>query len=358
MFGEGSVLFVIGAGFAMSGLTDVTSPHYQRVTELALVNTPYCVGAVCFTVGAYFGVLKVVNLTTQEGEKLQLLVFSKAHLSRIATAADLRSLGSYWLNFLGAVAFNIDTLATYSSKAKVSLTWGMAALGGLCFTLGGALDCGANRVWTSQAITANWWVSVGNAVGGACFLVPGIVGGLSPSPVVYYWCVDFIYFLGSLSFLLASVCQLWKWKNEQYALGHPEELQSVASPGPSHQDVEYDCQVTSQIPWLLLYKINASLSVVDIAVSTSLPIGDETWLKRSLQALLNFMLCHGVILLGSVIHHAPTKRPYTWLLAYLRLVLLLYTIDSAWSVWQEVRSLRWAAKSGVSPAELSDELQG
>lgn len=35
----------------------------------------------------------------QEGEKLQLLVFSKAHLSRIATAADLRSLGFAGLCF-------------------------------------------------------------------------------------------------------------------------------------------------------------------------------------------------------------------------------------------------------------------
>ena len=43
----------------MSGLTDVTSTNYHRSCELALVNTPYCVGAVCFTVGAYFGVLKV-----------------------------------------------------------------------------------------------------------------------------------------------------------------------------------------------------------------------------------------------------------------------------------------------------------
>ena len=52
LFIEGSVLFVLGASFAMSELSKIDHNVYN-----ALVATPYLVGGIAFTVGAYAGTL-------------------------------------------------------------------------------------------------------------------------------------------------------------------------------------------------------------------------------------------------------------------------------------------------------------
>ena len=54
-------------------------------------------------------------------------------------------------------------------------------------------------------------------------------------------------------------------------------------------------------------------------------IGDA---QRILASVLNFALSHGVVALGSVIHHVPTAAPHSWLLRYMRVILLVYTINS------------------------------
>ncbi|CAE7370186.1 unnamed protein product [Symbiodinium natans] len=350
-FAEGSVLFVMGASFAMSGLADVTSPSYHRVSDLALVGTPYCIGALCFTVGAYCGVLEVVNLTTREGERLQFFVTGVRHVRQIAAVVDLRCFWSYMANFVGAIAFNVNTISGYFELGFVLnlvLVWGMAALGGFCFTLGAVMDCGNNKVWRLDIHTAQWWASVGNLIGGICFLEPGVVGLFSPSHEVYYWLIDFVYLVGSVAFFAAAVFLMWMWKNEQYGLGRMPELNSFMRPERLPTNLldfhaEYGCGKSDawQIPWLLLYGFNASLSVIDIAIVIFVPIeSEENSYQRVLQALLNFMLSHGVLFLGSVLHHVPTKRPFSWLVIYMRFVLSLYTLHSAWSVWKEVRELR------------------
>ena len=61
-------------------------------------------------------------------------------------------------------------------------------------------------------------------------------------------------------------------------------------------------------------------------------IGDT---QRILASVLNFALSHGVVALGSVIHHVPTAAPHSWLLRYMRAVLLLYTANS----WLAVHTL-------------------
>ena len=52
LFVEGSVLFILGAAFAMTELAKESSANMQ-----ALVSTPYFVGGICFTLGAYAGML-------------------------------------------------------------------------------------------------------------------------------------------------------------------------------------------------------------------------------------------------------------------------------------------------------------
>ena len=54
--------------------------------------------------------------------------------------------------------------------------------------------------------------------------------------------------------------------------------------------------------------------------------------QQVVAAALNFALSHGVLLLGSVVHHVPTVRPHNFLLVYMRVVLFIYTINN----WAEV----------------------
>lgn len=61
MFLEGSMLFVIGAAFSMAKITK-NNERYEK----ALVVTPYFIGGLCFTVGAYAGVLEVINIHNKD----------------------------------------------------------------------------------------------------------------------------------------------------------------------------------------------------------------------------------------------------------------------------------------------------
>lgn len=372
MFGEGSILFVIGASFAMSGVANRNDPHFSEVLDLVLVNTPYCIGAVAFTLGAYAGFLEVINLPdkddvdrgNQETESLAYCLRGRRHLQALAAVVDLKSLGSYSVNLIGAIAFNIDTLAGYYSSHMsrgmgLCSTWGMATIGGLAFTIGGILDCLNNKIWIGCDWTAQRWMSILNTIGGLCFLIPGVTGLFSPDKVVYFWMIDVIYLIGSLGFLFGSVCLLWMWKNEHYGLGRLPELNNIMrteKPPTAVVDfhAEYGCgkSAANQIPWLFLYQINASISVVDISLALGAPgtVSEDSWC-RSLQACCGFLLSHGILLLGSVIHHVPTKRPFNWLLMFMRFVLLLYTIHAAWAVWLEIRVLLQAHPAAVGREE-------
>ena len=100
---------------------------------------------------------------------------------------------------------------------------------------------------------------------------------------------------------------------------------------------EYGCgrSSTSQMPWLWMYLINATASVLDVAMAWQYHHANSTP-NRVLSSILNFGLSHGILLLGSVVHHVPKAAPHSWLLIYMRMVLLFYTINSWWSVVNEI----------------------
>merc|ERR1740130_1121654 len=56
MYLEGSLLFLTGAAFSITAYVQAKS------MELALVQTSYFVGGICFTTGSYLGVLEVLNI--------------------------------------------------------------------------------------------------------------------------------------------------------------------------------------------------------------------------------------------------------------------------------------------------------
>merc|ERR1712046_414124 len=99
---------------------------------------------------------------------------------------------------------------------------------------------------------------------------------------------------------------------------------------------EYGCGKASlwQLPFLVMYLMNATASVLScaIAVFGSGAMLDEDRADELLQALPSFALSHGVLMLGSVVHHMPTARPHSCLLRYMRLLMALYTLTS----WRHV----------------------
>ena len=58
---------------------------------------------------------------------------------------------------------------------------------------------------------------------------------------------------------------------------------------------------------------------------------------RILGSTLNFALSHGILMLGSVIHHIPTAAPHSWLLMYMRGVLLFYSANSWLGVYGDIK---------------------
>ena len=208
-------------------------------------------------------------------------------------------------------------------------------------------------------------LSLANLVGGVFFLLAatsGFIGTASPTAAV--WLVDIPYFLGSAAFMVGSFLALWMWKSEHYGLGLLTEINvtrdvSEGEHGSSSAEVlsmhaQYGCGRSNvwQLPWLFLYIVNASASVLDISLCLvkwfrdpeppNAPPNDATSFHPLLfheltVSALNFALSHGILLLGSVVHHVPTAQPHKGLLLYMRAVLFVYTVNNWVGVAEAVR---------------------
>ena len=142
------------------------------------------------------------------------------------------------------------------------------------------------------------------------------------------------------------------WKAGQYGLGMIPEINDEDQRGTEVRDVEVDLELAQlaqygcgrssawQLPWLVVYLSNASASVVDVALSWQ-PIFAERPSDpgRIYSGLLNFALSHGVLFLASVVHHVPTAAPHSYLMRYMNVVLLLYSINSWVTVYHLIGSL-------------------
>ena len=104
LFLEGSALFVVGASFAMTRFGD------EAVTAYALVATPYLAGGLCFTLGAYAGVVEVINVSTTPGDKVRLWFSCRRPLEEwraLRKHVGWEPLAGYSCYIVGAVAFNV-----------------------------------------------------------------------------------------------------------------------------------------------------------------------------------------------------------------------------------------------------------
>ena len=121
--------------------------------------------------------------------------------------------------------------------------------------------------------------------------------------------------------------------------GCASEINVSRIEGGEHEKVlsmqaQYGCgkSSASQLPWLAMYILNASASSLDISLS----IQQRGDVHRIFASALNFALSHGILFLGSVIHHVPTAAPHSWLLLYMCGVLLFYSANSCLGVYGDI----------------------
>jgi len=345
MFLEGSTLFIVGAFFSMLDLAGKTERNSK-----ALVTLPYFVGGICFTLGAYFGIIEVVNVPKgmdrgfkgHFGTGYDLFLTGRTQWKKMKDAGvSWNGLMGYTVYFMGASFFQINVFCgffTLTDDEGTWIEWFMAVCGSICFCVGVYYECMSNKVLTEPNIyKIGQWLAVCNVIGGVFFLIAA-TGGMTKKfdEVQERWLVDFTYLIGSIAFAAGSMISLHMWKDEQYGLGLVPHLNS-----PSHRhanekgahdqrykDLEkYGCGKSSilQLPWLWLYIINSSASVIELGGESYST--DPSFVKIT-SAVLNMALCHGILLLGSVIHHVPTAAPANWLLIYMRIVLLFYCANN------------------------------
>lgn len=275
---------------------------------------------------------------------------------RIREVTSWEPIVAYPSYFVGALLFNINTVASYVAHEPLDeklYVWTPAVLGSVCFVVGGACECSRNldmlrRLDVCRAAVVQ---SVLDFAGGLLFLLAAVAGLVGIAEPASHWLVDLSYLAGSVAFLGASTAGLWMWKDDQHGLALVPEINFAdddARAAPEeyavHQEqlAQYGCGKSSaaQIPWLLMYLVNASASVIDVALSLQPGELHKEGITHSvLTAALNFALSHGVLALGSVLHHVPTAAPHSWLVRFMRLVLLCYTGNSWLNVIQRVVEL-------------------
>ena len=121
---------------------------------------------------------------------------------------------------------------------------------------------------------------------------------------------------------------------------------------------EYGCGKSDvmQIPWLFMYVVNCGASAVELGLLTvgSVPSDQKSAasiepplpfhvpdaeLTAAVSALVGFALSHGILMLGSVIHHVPTVSPHGELLWFMRATLCVYTANAWIQCFQGIREV-------------------
>lgn len=130
------------------------------------------------------------------------------------------------------------------------------------------------------------------------------------------------------------------WKKDQFGLAFMPELNRLDGDNRKEPDTtvldmqaEYGCGRAShwQLPFIVMYMLYASASVCDLGLLVFIGAANS-WLwesDRIIGCLVNFFLSHGIIVLASVVHHIPSKKPHNFLLVYMRVVTFFATIH-AW----------------------------
>jgi len=111
---EGSILFTIGAAFSM-----MTISKFSEESEKALVVTPYFFGGVCFMVGAYAGVLTVVNVHNKDEGLNDFCFTGGKQYRKMREYLGWEPIVAYGSYSLGAIVFQISSTAGYFALSEL-----------------------------------------------------------------------------------------------------------------------------------------------------------------------------------------------------------------------------------------------
>eukprot|EP00929_Paragymnodinium_shiwhaense_P097186 TRINITY_DN58938_c0_g1_i1.p1 TRINITY_DN58938_c0_g1~~TRINITY_DN58938_c0_g1_i1.p1 ORF type:complete len:401 (-),score=13.63 TRINITY_DN58938_c0_g1_i1:242-1444(-) len=347
LYMEGAFVLILAASLGIASERLVGNCSDERVaTEYgnALVSTPYFIGGALFTIACYISVVDVLNLANGEDRRMSWCLTRPSQLRAIK---DKRTLGIVVSNLFGALCYNVNGLASVLQLSSTdTVVWVLVpgVVGGIGFVLGGFLACDINGAWQLCA-TKVFFLSWSGLMGGVLFLVASSFGAAGLPPESQWWCFHIPFLAGSILFCVGGQVSLWMWKCEQYGLMFaPTVNQQRYANTQEHMNVQedYGCgrPSTWQLMWITVYVLNASASLVDIGAVLAAP--SLRTLDGSLclvRGFVNVVLSHGVILLCAVIQHVPRAKPYGFLVMYMQLVLLLYSMESCMTVAADVYTI-------------------
>jgi hypothetical protein len=197
-------------------------------------------------------------------------------------------------------------------------------LGNASYFVAGVMAMYLNQCWKkNQRRKLAFWISWWNGLGGLIFFVSGF-GCILPMDVVQSTLYPLGYLIGSVLYLGGSIGALVMWKLNQFGYVYAPSLNRYNKrdrlAAKKRKNILY-----RDIAFIGLYNISAALAVMAIAFSFQCHRYSD-WIKNQLHVLLGSFT---VLLLGSVMHAEPLKRPYTYLLWFLRFYIVLLTASLA-----------------------------
>jgi len=218
-----SVLFLLGSIlFAFNAALYI----FQSPGGKLLRTWPNLFGAIGFTVGCYFMYLQMINIATSEAQRLSYIWTDwSSILSRAAPVSCIGTLAY----FIGALLFQVACVAILLDLNDAqSIVWVSlpSLLGSVGFVIGGVCEVKHNHVFDEELHVESyshelaWWASLGNLVGGTCFLLGCLPVLIDPSwsgraSIIY---VHMGFFVGSCCFAVTSILRLLMWRANDFGL--------------------------------------------------------------------------------------------------------------------------------------------
>jgi len=303
MFIIGSVLFTSGSWFWLYDL------NYTQ--QLALVDWPFFIGSIAFNVGAYISWWQTMNLKSPPPPQTIYWSFKDRDLSWWIC----------WWYVLGTVMYYGNTLSAVGAiplpPSWANFPWFMGFFGGVGFTLGGACEMISTKFWKCRPYKLSWWVAYLDFIGGFLFAFAAMTGFWSEVSSTCYKVTKISYLVGSLFYVFGSTLELVMWKSEQFGLAYMPTL-NLTDPINKRGTVSI-----VQLPFIFLYCCTAAISVTGITYSYC---SSGYWIDMS-GFILGLFIPAGVLSLTSVIHREPEEPPFSYLLWFLRIVMVWLTMN-------------------------------
>ena len=212
---------------------------------------------------------------------------------------------------------NIDTGLIETLFSKIPLI-----IGGIFFFLGGYYGFRLNYCLKFRPHRLGWWVAWFNFFGGILFGIGGF-GCLWINSnhlfwqKLYYFLTTLPYLIGSLFYLIGSVGTLIMWKLEQFGLAFLPKINIVNQNDRKHT-INF-----KQLFFILLYCVVICIALIG-GVYSQFCHKYRDWIKDFLFAMI---LPFGMLVICSIIHRDPEKKPYAYLLWFVRVMIFWFCFN-------------------------------